>query len=500
MDKNKQLDRPAFFTAIFIILFVCISLASSPDKASAFLEKTYNYIANQIGVIFVFSAVGANIFLIWLSLSKYGNVKFGSEDSTPEFDTLSWISMLFCAGIGGGLIYWCGVEWAHYYQSPPFGAEPFSPEAAEWASTYGLFHWGFPAWAFYCLAALVIGYPYYSKNLGRMRFSNGCHYFLSDNIDGLISRFIDFLFIVAMVGGAAASLGFSTPMIATCLAWIFGLENNFSLEVIVTLICVVLMSISVFLGLRKGIRVLSHINLIIGFLLLLFILIVGPTSFLLKTSINSVGVLIQNAIKMTFWTDPFTESRFVEDWTVFYWAWWVAFSPYVGMFIARISHGRSIKQMILGMLIFGSLGCWVFYMIIGNYSLFLELENIVSITQVLNEKSQSDAIVATLQELPLPGMVITIFSIMAIIFATTTYDSAAYTIASSATKNLTTGSHPARWHRVFWALALGVLPITLLYIGGLRVMQLVLLIVSVPILLLGIIMAVSLLRSLREDH
>ena len=200
---------------------------------------------------------------------------------------------------------------------------------------------------------------------------------------------------------------------------------------------------------------MSYVNLIIGFCLLLFILVVGPTSFLLKTSLNSVGVLMQNFVQMTFWTDPFTESSFVEDWTVFYWAWWIAFAPYVGMFIARISQGRTIQQVIVGMLVFGSLGCWVFYMVIGNYSLFLELEGIVSITGVLNEQSQSAAIVATLRELPLPGLVIAVFAIMAIIFATTTYDSAAYTIASSATHNLPAGSDPARWHRVFWAFAIG---------------------------------------------
>jgi len=497
---QRKLDKPAFATTVLIILFVCISLASSPDRAAQILEDTYDYIANQIGVIFILAAVGANIFLIWLGAGKFGKTKFGTPESTPEFDTVSWISMLFCAGIGGGLIYWCAVEWAHYYQSPPFGAEPFSPEAATWASTYGLFHWGFPAWAFYCLPTLAIGYPYYSKNLSHMRFSNGCHYFLSGNTIGPIARFIDFLFIIAMVGGAAASLGFSTPMIAACIAWLFGLEHNFSLEVGVTLLCVFLMSISVYLGLRKGIRTLSYINLIIGFFLLLFILMVGPTAFLLKTSLNSVGVLMQNFIQMTFYTDPFTQSTFVEDWTVFYWAWWIAFAPYVGMFIARISHGRTIRQVIVGMLVFGSLGCWVFYMVIGNYSLFLELEGIASITGVLNEQSQSAAIVATLRELPLPGLVIGVFSIMAIIFATTTYDSAAYTIASSATHNLPAGSHPARWHRVFWALALGAMPITLLFIGGLRVMQLVLLIVSVPILITGVLMSVSLVRSLKEQN
>jgi len=496
--EHKRIDKPAFITSVAIIILVCIPLALSPDTAGVFLQNLYDYIAREFGVVFLLASTGANAFLIWLAFSRYGNARLGADDEAPEFDTLSWIAMLFCAGIGGGLIYWCGTEWAFYYQSPPFGAEPYSPEAAEWASTYGLFHWGFTAWAFYCLPTLAVGYPYYVKKLQHMRFSNSCHYFLKDEV-GPVARLIDFLFIIAMVGGAATSLGFSTPMIAACFAWLFGIEHDFVLEVAVMFLCMFLFAGSVWLGLKKGIRNLSDFNLIVGLGLLLFILIVGPTAFILKTSLNSVGVLFQNIIRMNFWSDPFTESRFVEDWTIFYWAWWIAFAPYVGMFVARISQGRTIRQIIVGMLVFGSMGCWVFYMVIGNYSMHLELTGAVDVTGIINSQNQSAAIVATLSQLPLPAIVIGVFATMATIFAATTYDSASYTLASSATLHLPAGEDPARWHRVFWAFALGAMPITLLFIGGLKVMQVVLLIVSVPILFVGVAMCMALIRTLRED-
>jgi BCCT family betaine/carnitine transporter len=498
--EHKRIDKPAFITSVAIIVLVCIPLALSPDAAGPILESLYDYISREFGVVYLLSSVGSISFLIWLAASRFGAVKLGAEEDEPEFDSVSWIAMLFCAGIGAGLIYWCGTEWAFYYQSPPFGAEPYSAEAAEWASTYGLFHWGFSAWAFYCLPTLAIAYPYYVKKLDHMRFSNSCNYFLRNNEVGPVARFIDFLFIIAMVGGAATSLGFSTPMIATCISWLFGIENNFALEVGVMFLCMGLFAGSVWLGLKKGIRTLSDINLGIGLCLLLFILLVGPTAFLLKTSLNSVGVLFQNMVRMNFWTDPFTDSRFVEDWTVFYWAWWIAFAPYVGMFVARISQGRTIRQVILGMLVLGSLGCWVFYMIVGNYSLFLELEGIVKSTEIINEQNQSAAIVATLSQLPLPVMVIGVFCLMAIIFAATTYDSASYTLASSATLHLPAGDDPSRGHRVFWAFALGALPIALMFIGGLRVLQVVLLVVSLPILIVGVVMCVALVKSLRQDH
>ncbi len=497
--EQKKIDRPAFITSVAIIILVCIPLASSPEKAGAALQSAYDYIANEFGVIYLLASVGANGFLIWLAFSRFGHVKLGAADEKPEFDTLSWVAMLFCAGIGGGLIYWCGTEWAFYYQSPPFGAEPYSAEAAEWASTYGLFHWGFTAWAFYCLPTLAVGYPYYVRKLQHMRFSNSCNHFLAKNEVGPVARFIDFLFIMAMVGGAATSLSFSTPMIAACVSWLFGIEHSFALEVEMMFLCMFLFAGSVWLGLRKGIRTLSDINLVLAICLLLFILVVGPTAFLLKTSLNSVGVLMQNIVHMNFWTDPFTDSGFVEDWTIFYWAWWIAFAPFVGMFVARISRGRTIRQIIVGMLVLGSLGCWVFYMVIGNYSLFLELEGIVKSTEIINNDSQSAAIIATLSQLPLPTMVIGVFCIMAIVFTATTYDSASYTLASSATLNIPAGDDPSRGHRVFWAFALGFLPITLMFIGGLKVMQVVLLIVSLPILVVGVVMCVSLVKSLQED-
>ena len=500
--EQSRVDWPSFGLCAAIILFTAIPLFAFPDASSAFLEKLYAYIANEFGVLYLLASVAAIGFLAWLALSRFGKIRLGdSDEGKPEFSEISWIGMLFCAGVGAGLLYWCGVEWAFYYDAPPFGVEPRSTEAAEWASTYGLFHWGFTAWAFYCLPAVAIAYPYYTKKLDILRFSVSCHWFLKGREHGPLARSIDFLFMIALLGGAASSLGFSTPMIAATVAWLFGIEPNNTLEIAVVILCISLFAISVWLGLKKRIKRLSDINVGLAFALLAFIVIVGPTVFLLKASINGLGLMAQNFLRMNFWTDPFTGSGFVESWTIFYWAWWIAFAPYVGLFVTRISKGRTIRQMVTGMLIWGSLGSWLFYMIIGNYGLFLELSGTVDFTGIMKSENGNAAIVAMLETLPLAALVIGVFSVIAIIFAATTYDSASYTLASSATLHLKSGDDPARWHRVFWAFALGVMPVALMLMNGnLRPIQVILLVVSLPILLVGVVMSVALVKSLREQE
>ncbi len=498
--EQRRIDWPGFGLAAAILVGASVPLFAWPQQSSAALEALYGFIAREFGILYLAASVAAIGFLLWVAFSRYGRMKLGNPDETPEFRDVSWVGMLFCAGVGAGLLYWCATEWAFYYDSPPFGAEPRSVEAAEWASTYGLFHWGFSAWAFYCLPTVAIAYPYYVRRLDVLRFSVSCHWFLKDNDHGPAARAIDFLFMIALLGGAASSLGFSTPMIAACLGWLFGIEAGDALEIAVILLCILLFSLSVWLGLKRGIRRLSDVNVALAFALLMFILIVGPTAFLLKTSLNGVGVLAQNFIRMNFWTEPFSDTGFVESWTIFYWAWWIAFAPYVGLFVTRISRGRSIRQVIAGMLIWGSLGSWLFYMVMGNYALHLELSGALDFTGIMKSANGSAAIVAMLEQLPLAAVVIGVFSLIAIIFAATTYDSASYSLASSATLHLSAGDDPARWHRVFWALALGLMPVALMLLNtNLRPIQVILLVVSLPILLVGVVMSVALVRTLKQD-
>lgn len=498
--KKQQLDWPGFSAAIAVILLACIPLLVFPETGAAILAETYGKVTSHLGFLYLLSGIAVLIFLLWLALGPYGKVRLSSGDEEPEFGTLSWTAMLFCAGVGAGLMYWAPIEWGYYYGAPPFGVEPRSVEAAEWASTYGIFHWGPTAWALYCLPTVAIAYPYYVKKITFLRLSTSCHYFFGGEQETRSERLIDWLFMIGLLGGAGTSLGFSTPMIAACVARVTGLEADFTMELAIVAVSVVMFATSVWMGLRKGIKRLSDFNMWLAFALLGFVLIAGPTVFLLQSSLNSLGLMAQNFVRMNTWTDPFTGSGFVENWTIFYWAWWIAYAPFVGLFVTRISRGRTLRQVIFGMMGYGTLGAALFYMIFGNFGLSLELSETVEVTRIMSEQNPSSAIVSILDQLPAAGIVVSVYALIALVFSATTYDSASYILASAATRRLPAGEDPERWHRVFWALALAVLPLTLMFVGGLKVIQSATLLVSLPLIFVGVLMAVSLVKQLNKDH
>jgi BCCT family betaine/carnitine transporter len=327
-----------------------------------------------------------------------------------------------------------------------------------------------------------------------------CYYWLEGREEHVLARLMDFLFMIALIGGAGSSLGFSTPLIAAMVSRLTGIEDGFALQVGVVGVCVLIFATSVYMGLEKGIKRLSDINMVMALVLLAFVLIAGPTLFLFKTALNSLGTVVQNFVQMSTWTDPFTDSGFVEDWTIFYWAWWIAYGPFVGLFVTRISRGRTIREVVVGMLTYGTLGCALFYLILGNFSLGLQLSGELDVLAVLKQQNGNQAIVATLDQLPWAALVIALFCFVSVIFSATTYDSASYILASSATHHLHPSEDPPRWHRTFWAVALAILPVTLMYVGGIKVAQTAVLVVSLPILVTGVLSAWSLVLSLKKDH
>lgn len=500
-SSRHNLDRWTFAATVATVIGMSLPMALAPERAASLVSSAYDVITNNLGFLYQWYGIAVLAFLVYLAVSRFGAVRLGPADSRPEFSTLSWVAMLFCAGIGAGLLYWAVIEWGYYLDAPPFGVEARSSEAVEWAASYGLFHWGILAWAFYCLPALAIAYPFYVRKVPYLRLSTGCLPYVPGGAESKRGRLIDFLYMINLIGGTGTSLGLSSPMIAAGFAELAGVSHDFSLEVIVVIFCIAIFGTSAWLGLEKGFKKLADFNLWLALTLLFFVLAVGPSLFILKMGTNSIGLVLDNFIRMATWTDPVENTRFVKDWTIFYWAWWVAYGPFVGIFVTRISYGRTIREVIGGMLVFGSMGAWLFFIIFGNYALHLELSETLPVTTIMSEQSAATAITQVFTQLPLGTLALAAFFVVSVVFLATTYDSASFTLASVSTRELHAGDNPARWLRLFWACSLGVLPITLMFVdGGIKVILSATIVVSLPLLLVGWLLASSLLRSLREDH
>lgn len=496
--KKTSVDQQIFWPALIVLLGIIVPLVINPEAGSALLDKVLNFITGKFGWMYLWSAIAAFGVLAYLGTGKYANVKFGEGD--PEYSTVSWIAMMFCAGIGCSLLYWGTIEWAYYYIGPPFGIEPKSVKAAEWAATYGLFHWGFTAWAIYCIPTLPIAYIYHVKKQPVLRMSTACRGVLGKHADGFLGKVIDIFFIFGLIGGVGTSLGLATPMLSEAMAQLLSIERSFGLDVVIIIIWTIIFGTSVYLGLEKGIKVLSDINVYLAIALGAFVLFAGPTEFIIKTFTNSMGLLTQNFLEMSFYTDPIANGGFPEGWTIFYWAWWVAYAPFMALFVAKISKGRTIKEVILAECLGGSIGCWVYFAILGNTGLYYELNNILPVTTILSESGAPAAIVATIASLPLGTIALVIFVVLAFIFQATTLDSSAYTLAAVATKELGEGEEPARWHRVFWAIILAGTALSLMFLGGLKPLQTSSVVAAGPVLIILIMATMSFFKWLKEDY
>ncbi|KGX88155.1 BCCT family transporter [Pontibacillus litoralis] len=501
--KSKLIDWPTFIGAFFLLLAVTIPLILFPEQGEAIVVTAKDALTQNFGVLYMIMGIAIFIFLLFVAFSKNGHIQLGDRGEKKEFSTFSWAAMLFCAGIGSSILYWGTIEWAFYYQSPPFGIEPGTQEAIQWASTYGMFHWGPIAWAIYTLPAIPIAYFYYVRKKPVLKISEACRPVIGKLADGPLGTIIDILFMFGLMGGAGTTLALGAPMIAEGISSLTGLEVTIGLQTLILVVCTVIFAISAYTGLKRGIRFLSDVNLWLAFFLLGFIFIFGPTRFIAETTTNSIGLMLDNFFHMSTWTEPFAEidsfknTSFPESWTIFYWAWWLVYAPFVGLFIARISRGRTIRQMILGTILYGSLGSILFFGIIGNYGMYMQLTGAFDVIGVMEAQGAPAAIISVISQLPLAPIMIAIFTVLAIIFLATTFDSSSYILASVVQKKVE--NEPLRWNRLFWAFALCILPLTLMYLGGLGTLQTASIIGGFPLIFIMVMLAWSFIKASNED-
>ena len=495
--RSDTIDKKSFLSTLVIVLCLASLILFDKEATKSSIGSMVMGIKDIFGSFYLILTIFCFIFLLYVALSKKGNYRFGGPEQKPEFSYFSWIGMLFCSGIGGALVYWSGVEWGYYVNNPQFGIKPLSPESYSLATAYGLFHWGISAWAIYGLPALALSVDFYKYKLSTLRLSSGLRGLgIKDVENTFFGRSVDLIFIIATLGAAGGTIGSYLPMLGLGFSDIFSIENSFFLTILVLIVCITLFGFSVYSGLKNGIKVLSNINLTVAILFLLYVLLTGPTSEILSYSLSGVWYSIKYFFDMS--TLGIVESsQFAQDWTIWYWAWWVAFGPIVGLFIARISKGRTVRELILGMLVFGTLGTWLFYLILGNYSLVMDINGTLQISNI-NALNHPEMALSVVNSLPLPKLMLLIFCIMTLIFITTSYDSMSYVVAYHIQRNSSELNDPDRLVRVFWAIILGVLPASLVIYSDHTVATDIILLTSLPLLFIYPLIALATIRDMFE--
>jgi len=501
-DRQLTINPPVFFaSATLLIAFLAFGVFAA-DTAQEVLPKVLAAVTEEFGWLYVLSVVFFIGFCLWLASSKYGKIRLGDDASRPEFSNTSWFAMLFSAGMGIGLVFFGVAEPMSHFNSPPV-AEAGSVAAARAALPLTYLHWGLHAWAIYALMALGIGYFAFRKKLPLAIRS--CFYpLLGERIHGWPGHLIDILAVLGTLFGLATSLGLGAGQVSAGLHRLFGTPHTTNAQLVLIGVITAAATVSLVTGVDKGIKTLSELNLGLAALLMVFVFLVGPTLHLVNSFVENLGGYAKVIFERTLLIEgrSETEAAWIKDWTVFYWGWWISWAPFVGMFVARISKGRTFRELILGVLLVPTAVTFLWMTIFGNTALELQLSGQADIASAV-EADTATAIYAMLEALPLSSVTSLLAASVVSVFFVTSSDSASFVVDM-----LTSGGHPdpPRWQRVFWAVAEGATAATLLYAGGknataaLKALQAGVITIGLPFCLVLIALAVSLVRGLREEN
>ncbi len=499
-----------FVSAALMVLFLVVLMIFPAPIGSAF-GSAREWIVTNLGWFFILGVTVWLLFLAWVALSRYGHLRLGPDDARPEYGNLSWFAMLFAGGIGTVLMFWGVAEPISHFGTPPFaGVEPYSAEAAEDAMSVSLYDLGLHTWTIFTLPGLAFGYFVYRYDLP-LRVSSVFYPFLKERIHGPIGRTIDIFAVLGTLFGLAVSLGLGTSQIGAGINHLLpNIENSTLLQVGIITVLTAVAVISIVAGLDKGVKRLSNINILMAVGLMIFILISGDTVFLLRQIPQSIGVYLQDLTGLAFWNDamsPFTKDGgwgWQGDWTVFYWAWTVTWAPFMGVFLARISKGRTIRQFVGGVLLAPTLFTVVWFVVFGWSA--MEIDGIGGSGGVISEAVSEDVALAMFtffEQFPAATLISGIAVVVVALFFATSSDSASLVVDMLCAGTPDAG--PTR-QRVFWGVSEGALAASLIILGGvtgakgLEALQQVITVIGLPIFVLVFLMMVAMIKSLSSER
>lgn len=489
------IDVPvAVIAFVLVVLFLLVGLVFSDQVRIAGLH-IYTFIAESFGWVFVLGTVGFVIFILYLAFSKMGRIRLGKPTDRPEFSTFSWISMMFALGVGIGLIFYGAYEPALLYaEPPPGGPPPRTDAAAVTAMEYSIFHWALHPWAFFGVAGLAFAFT--TLNRGRPSLvSSVLRPLLKDKADGKVGRGIDTWVIVTTLVGNAVTLGLGTLQIIAGLGFLAGWESTTLLLVVVVGTLTVAFVFSAVAGVDKGIKRLADFNALLALALLVFLMLLGPLRFIFDLLAQALGGYVFNFIPMSFQTGAFDDGAWMQDWTIFFWAWGISWAPYVGSFLAKISKGRTIREYVMGVLIAPSVATVVWFSVLGGTALSLQQSGQADISSAAGQSAEA-ALFEVLQEFPLATVTSLAVVILAAVFFVSGADAGAIVLGTFSSKG---DPDPKKWLTVTWGLLVGLVALMLLIVGGLDALQWGAIVVASPFVLVLIAMCVGLMFDLRAE-
>lgn len=476
-----------------VILAVVLWGVIAPDALDVLFQGALAVITRDFGWLYLWVVLGLVVFALVLAFSRYGDLKLGGEDDEPEFSIGSWFAMLFAAGMGIGLVFWGVAEPISHYGTPPPGIAARTPEAANAAMRYSFFHWGLHPWAVYSIVALSIAF---------FQFRKGGTALVSTAVQALpwaplqrLGPVVNVLAVIATAFGVAASLGMGALQINSGLHALLGLPVGEAQQVGIIVVTTVLFLASAVSGVTKGIKWLSNINLVLAALLALVVFVVGPTVVIIDAFTSTLGSYVSELVRMSLRMTPFRDSTWVGGWTIFYWAWWVSWSPFVGLFIARVSRGRTIREFVLGTMLAPSLAAFVWFSVFGGTALHLEIMQGVPVADAVRA-DVSTALFAMFKALPMSALMSGVATVLVLLFFVTSGDSATLVLGMMSTGG---EENPGARVKIAWGLLISGIAISLLLAGGLKAVQTATIVFALPFTVVIVLMAVALWRGVRDD-
>ncbi len=483
-----------FIVAIVIVVGFVVAGILTPEGLDAVSQLVHTYIIDHFGWGYLLAAFFFLVFSLYVAFSKYGRIKLGADSEKPQYSYFAWFSMLFAAGMGIGLIFWGVAEPMSHYLNPPEHIAGASGKAAAFAMQHSFFHWGFHPWAIYIVMSLAIAYFSFRRGMPPL-ISSTFYPLIGERIYGPIGKTIDILAVFATVFGVATSLGLGALQITDGVSNVVALPKGTGTTLMVIGVVTVLYMLSSASGLDRGVQILSKANVLVAIVLLAFVLFAGPTAYILDIFTATLGDYLSDLLTLSLSTNPFEGYEWTKSWSLFYWAWWISWSPFVGLFVASISRGRTIREFVFGALLVPALLTFLWFAVFGGAAFHLQLREGIDFASVA-AANVSGALFEMFGYYPFASVLSVLAVILLTVFFVTSADSATFVLAMMSSEG---NLNPPLAKKVSWGIIQSTAAAVLLLSGGLDALQRMAIIAALPFTIVMVLMVRSLLKAMRYE-